>query len=86
MSDAYDRFDELAADIEATGFDKSVLREFVLRAQRAQAAADEALVKWLLSQWVSELEPAVAWRGGRIVGLTLADYQPGDDAVIVIGV
>ncbi len=58
--------------------------DFVRCGQAAQAAVNEVLVRHLLSRWVSELEPAVAYdRQGRIIGLTLADAPVGSAPFIL---
>jgi hypothetical protein len=49
----------------------------VAKAQRAKSASDELIVRKLLECWVSELEPAIAYRDGKIIGLTLADAEVG---------
>lgn len=56
---------------------------FVSRAIKAQAAADEAVIKWLLGRWASELEPSIAREQGtgRILGLCVADDPTG--AIVV---
>lgn len=60
------------------------LDEFVRRGQRAQAAADEILVRELLGRWVSELEPAVAYdRQGRVIGLTVANAPIGSTPFVL---
>lgn len=42
-----------------------------------KARRDEATIRALLGRWVSELEPAVAYRHGEVIGLTLADAPLG---------
>jgi hypothetical protein len=58
------------------------LRESALR----QVRAEEATVRRMLGEWVSELEPALARRAsdGALVGLTLADIPLGETAPIVV--
>jgi hypothetical protein len=62
----------------------SILEEFVRKAVIAKAAADEIVIRRLLEQWVSGLEPAVACQDGRIIGLTLADAETGSQPPIVV--
>lgn len=59
-----------------------IMREYVRRKCEAKARADEQIVRRLLEQWVSELEPAIAMRGGEIIGLTLADAPLGSNPPI----
>ena len=42
-----------------------------------QNRRDELLVRTMLEHWVSELEPVVAYRNGKIIGLTLASAEVG---------
>lgn len=44
---------------------------------------DEAAVRELLGRWVSELEPAVCYHRGEIIGLTLADAPLGSKPFIL---
>lgn len=62
-----------------TGFD-----EFVRAAQEFQNRADEEIIRSLLGQWVSELEPAVCRnREGRVIGLCVANTEVGDRPFIL---
>jgi hypothetical protein len=49
----------------------------LVRAMEAKTRRDEETVRRLLERWVSELEPAVAYRDGEIIGLTIADAPLG---------
>jgi hypothetical protein len=54
------------------------MEDWINRAVMAKAARDERRVKSLLTRWVSELEPAIAYDlRGNIIGLTLADAPVG---------
>lgn len=55
------------------------LRPFLEAAMRQRAAMDEAVVRDLLSRWVSELDPVLVRRSrdGEIIGLTFADAPLG---------
>ncbi len=54
-----------------------MLQEYVRSACLAKAACDEAVVRGLLKRWVSEMEPAIAYRNGEIIGLCIADAMIG---------
>ncbi len=53
------------------------------RAILAKAAHDEAVLRRLLGRWVSGLEPAVAYRNGEIIGLTVADAPIGSSPFLL---
>lgn len=48
-----------------------------------QARDDEATVRALLSRWVSEIEPAVVFQDGKIIGLTIAGAPVGSSPFIL---
>ena len=52
-------------------------------AYRAKVQDNEAIICGLLSRWVSELEPAIAFENGEIIGLTLAEAQVGSKPFIL---
>jgi hypothetical protein len=52
-----------ASDI--SGRTLRVVRELIER----EAIQNEKIIKRLLGFWVSETEPSVAWRDGKIIGL-----------------
>jgi hypothetical protein len=61
-----------------------ILKDFVRRGMAAKNAADEAIIRHLLSQWVSELEPAVARDKQRnIIGLCDANAPLGSKPFIL---
>ena len=43
----------------------------------SNARENENIVRSLLSRWVSEVEPAVAWQKGKIIGLVPANSPVG---------
>lgn len=53
------------------------------RAAMARARYEEYVIRELLGRWVSELEPAVAYRDGEIVGLTIAAAPIGSAPFIM---
>lgn len=53
-------------------------------ARKERSLRDEATVRELLGQWQSGGEPAIAYRDGKIIGLTLADIPVGSVAPIVV--
>ena len=46
-----------------------IMQAAIDRAMAAQAAHNEAVVRSLLGRWVSGLEPSIAMRNGKIIGL-----------------
>ena len=60
-----------------------VMERYVQEAIRLRAARDEVVIRGLLGRWVSELDPAVAWQDGRIIGLTVADSDLGTSPFIL---
>jgi hypothetical protein len=54
-----------------------MLAKYIAQESSRRAAAEEVIIRGLLSRWVSELEPAVAYRDGQIIGLTLAEAEVG---------
>ena len=59
-----------------------IIRKAIEEQQRAAARRDEKIVRALLERWASELEPAIAMRDGKIIGLTLADAPLGSSPPI----
>ena len=59
-------------------------RDEIMRMQIAKAKRDEVTVRHLLGQWVSELEPSIAMRGGEIIGLCVAGDPTGSIPVRVM--
>ena len=45
---------------------------------------EEAAVREMLGRWVSETEPTLVYRGGKLIGLTIADIPVGVVAPIVV--
>ncbi len=64
----------------------SDLHTLVVRACEEHAQAEEQLLKHMLGQWVSELEPSILRhiRTGKIIGLTIADIPIGTVAPVVV--
>lgn len=52
-------------------------RSYLDQAVAQKTASNENIIRELLGRWVSELEPAVAYRNGEIIGLTIADAPIG---------
>lgn len=48
------------------------------------SARNEDVIREMLGRWVSELEPAIVWKGYRPVALTLADIPVGAEAPVVV--
>ena len=53
------------------------MKDALDRATRIKFAQDEAKIRALLSHWVSELEPAVVYHRGEIIGLTAQEMPIG---------
>lgn len=65
-------------DYKLLAIDPEPTWKAAVRAQaRAKAARDEEIVRELLGHWVSELDPAIAYQNGEVIGLCLADDWRG---------
>ena len=51
-----------------------------------RASRDEARVRSLLEQWVSEIEPAIVYQDNEIVGLCDANAELGSTPFVFRGV
>jgi hypothetical protein len=60
-----------------------MLEQYVSSAIQLRAASDEIIIRSLLGRWVSELEPAVAWCDGEIIGLCPAGAEIGTSPFIL---
>lgn len=56
---------------------RDIVAEFIRREICAKVRRDEETIRALLGQWVSELEPAVVYQDGEIIGLCVAGAPPG---------
>jgi hypothetical protein len=60
-----------------------MLEKYIQEFIKLRVMEDEATIRDLLGRWVSGLEPAVAYRDGEIIGLTLADAEIGSRPYIL---
>ncbi len=62
---------------------RSPIEDHYRKLLAARMARDEQLIRSLLERWVSELEPAIAYRNGEIIGLTPANAPLGSKPFIL---
>lgn len=49
----------------------------IAQAKHARARREEDVIRELLGRWVSEIEPAIAYHDGEIIGICAADTPIG---------